>query len=47
MVNGSEFICDIYFGILSPLMHIKEFRHVDYIWHVRGIFVAGTYFAVV
>ena len=38
MVNVSEFIYDIYIGILSLLMHIKYFVHVAYVWQMRDIF---------
>ena len=33
-------------GIYPPLMCIKYFLHVAYMWHFRDIFVAGTYMAI-
>ena len=41
MVDASEFIYGIFISILPPLMHIKLG-----IWHFRGIFFAGRYFAI-
>ena len=46
MVNASEFMCGIYTGILMPLMHFKLFGQLAFLWHLRGIFVAGTYFVL-
>ena len=47
MGDAIEFICGIYIAILPPLMHIKWFRHMVFMWHLNGIIVTGTYFAVV
>ena len=33
--------------ILTPLMQINYYGHLAFMWHLRGIFVYGTYFAVV
>ena len=46
MVTASESISDIYIGILPPLMHVKQFWQLAYVWHLRGISVSGIYFAI-
>ena len=46
IVNGSKFICGIYFGTLPLMIHIELFGHMWYSWHLHGIFVAGTYITI-
>ena len=38
-VNASEVICSIYIGILPPLMHIKKFGHLVYIYSIWGAYL--------
>ena len=37
MVDASKFICGIYIGILSPLMHIEQFEYMEYVTFQRHI----------
>ena len=46
MVYASEFSCGIYIGIFPPLIHIEQFGHLAYMWHLRGILVSGTYLII-
>ena len=44
-VDCSDFICDIYTDNVVTSSH-ELIVYVAYIWHLRGIFVSGTYLAI-
>ena len=47
IIDGNNFICGIYLAFYPLYMNVAYFGHVAYFWHLKGLFVAGTHFAVV
>ena len=42
----NEFICGKYTDIVALHMYIKSFAFMANMWHLRNIFVDGTYIAI-
>ena len=46
MIDCTEFMLGVYTDIVVSYLCMKQLGYVPFLWHLKGIFVVGTYMVI-